>query len=1092
MVRSSAFKDFFREIRNTLSRFISITLLLILAVAFFSGLRSTEPDMQLTGDNFFDKYNMYDLKVQSTLGLTDGDLDALGNIEGVQEVCGGYGFDVLVKAPDDDIVIALASIPESGINGLELTEGEMPSDPSECVVDEKFLLLMGLSVGDSFTVSQVQDGFEDCLTGTEFKITGSGISPLYIDKTSKGSSTLGNGSVSSYIFVPESAFSMDYYTAVYATVENAAAELTYSDAYSDLVGPVKARFEDMGAERLEARRNSLVSDAQAELDDARAQLSDAQAEADEKLSDAQKKIDDAQAELDGGYAALRDAQEELDEKKSDGYGQINSALEQLDAADAQLQAGWTAYESAKNRADAEMDQKTAELNEAQDTLNEKQAEVDAGYKALEDMKAQLEAMNADPETYAQEIAQLEAQITAMEQQLQAAQAEIDAGWQQVNAGWDAINQAQAELAASREQLQQNEAALISRRASVNASLAELEQAVAEGQKEIDDGQKELEDGEKELQDAKKEYETAKADAEKELNDAQEKIDDAQREIDDIPQGSWYVFDRDSNSGYAGYLQDSQRMGKLANVFPIIFFLVAALVCLTTMTRMVEDKRIEIGTYKALGYGSGATSAKFLGYGFLASVIGVSIGAAIGMTLIPHIIMNTYGIMYDMPRPQTPVYVSLIIQSLAAAIACTVGATLAACLTSLRERPASLLRPRSPKAGKRIFMEYVPFIWKHMSFFGKVSFRNIFRYKKRFFMTMIGIGGCTALIVTGFGLRSSIMEITDKQFFDVWTYNLQVYTDEDASDSQMEELYSYLDGSSQVAGYTQVRTDTVDFYANGHTHPGYCLAPADEDGLEGYISLRHRKDSGPVALSGDSVVITEKLSELLNIKAGDRLTVIRDDVQFEVTVTDITENYVYHYVYMSAGTYEKIFGEKAVMNELLVKSADASDGTVNSISSELLTKGAVNYVATFNNISSSLRKSMSSINYVVAIILVSAAALAFVVLYNLNNINIAERQKELATIKVLGFFDGEVSWYIVRENVFLTLLGTAAGLLGGRYMLEWLITSVEVDIAMFNRSAGASCYLLAAALTILFAVIVNVLGHVKMKSIDMIESLKSAE
>jgi putative ABC transport system permease protein len=296
----------------------------------------------------------------------------------------------------------------------------------------------------------------------------------------------------------------------------------------------------------------------------------------------------------------------------------------------------------------------------------------------------------------------------------------------------------------------------------------------------------------------------------------------------------------------------------------------------------------------------------------------------------------------------------------------------------------------------------------------------------------------------------------------------------------------------VESCAAVHMDTVDFTANGSTHSGYCMAPLEDNGLDGYIALRHRKDGTAVTLDDGGVVITEKLSELLDLKAGDTMTITRDDVRYNVTISDITENYVYHYVYMSAATYEEIFGESASMNELLVKSVDSSDDTVNTVSSELLKYDAVSYVATFNNISNNLRKSMSSINYVVAIILVSAAALAFVVLYNLNNINIAERQKELATIKVLGFFDHEVSWYIMRENVFLTLLGTALGLFGGRYMLEWLITSVEVDVAMFNRQAGASCYILAAVMTVGFAVIVNFLGHMKMKGIDMIESLKSAE
>ena len=989
MVKNPAAVDFIRELRNTRSRFISIVLLLTLASAFYSGLRAAQPDMQSTADAYYDHDHMYDIRIQSDLGLSDDDIASLDAINGVSSACGGFSFDVLAEAPDDDIVVNIMTLPSDGTNSVELSEGRLPLSADECAVDTRAISMLGLKIGDTLSVTATQDGFEDVLNTRQLLITGTITSPVFINRTTKGISTLGNGSVSAYAAVTDSAIDADYYTDAYIHVDGSEGLPCYSDKYTDLVSPVETALTDAGDRLLKARRDRLVSDAKAKVADAQHELNEKKADADSELADARKKLDDAQQKVADGKKKLDDSQKELDDKKSEGLAEINDALNEIDSKLAEYE---TKY--------------------ANGTIGSSEYSMASAFLKI-------------------------------------------------------------------------------KRADVNAEKMKLDMSVDDAQTEINKGRRKLQDSEADLADAENEYNDKKDEADRKISDAQEKIDNANRDIEDIPDGKWYVTDREDNTGYSGYRQDSERMGALAAVFPMIFFFVAALVCLTTMTRMVEDNRIEIGTYKALGYGPFTVSAKYVGYGLAATAAGVAAGTVTGMLFIPRVIMDTYRIMYDMPYETLVIYPRYVLESLSVAIICTVGSTLIACLATLTERPSSLMRPQAPRPGRRVLLEYISPLWKHMSFFAKVSSRNLLRYKKRFIMTIAGIGGCTALILTGFGLRSSIMSITDMQFLDIWRYNAQVYIDTDAVSSDSSALYKYL-GSNDIAGFTSVRNDSVTFEADGVSQPGYCIAPEKADGLNGYIEIRHRHDDQAVSLDGNGVVITEKLSELLKIKKGDHISITLDDTRYDAVVDDVVENYVNHYAYLNSDAYQSIFNKKAVMNELLVKTSDSSDTLVNRVSSKLLTMKAVNYVATFNNISENFRRSMGSINYVVGIILFAAAALAFVVLYNLMNINITERRRELATIKVLGFFDREVTWYIVRENIALSAIGIAAGLIGGKYLLYWLITSVEVDIVMFNRTTGISDYILAALMTAIFSVIVNIIGHMFMKSIDMVESLKTNE
>ena len=1025
------FKDFLREIKGSFSRFISIVLLLILAVAFFCGIRSAQPDMQNTADAFYDDRNFYDFQIISTLGITDEDIAAVSALDSVESAEGSYSVDVLVSVQDDDLVMTIHSLPRDGINEPVLVSGRLPESAGECVVENLFLESHGKSIGDTLTITETAAGYEDIFTQKELTIVGSVQSPLYILTTTKGSTTLGSGSVSSYAFVIPDDFESDYYSSMYLTVTGGKELMTYSDEYSRLTDSVSEVLDELGIERSEIRRSEIVSDAQEEIDENQKKLDDAKAELEQKTADAQKEIDDgeqslkdAQAEIDSGEAALSDAQSQLKSRMAQAEAQFAAAEETIAENEALYTSGLDNY----NQSLASLKAMEDQLTQSGITDPEQWAAIEAGYAQLESARVELELLS------------------------------------------QGIQSGKNDLAAQKEQY--------------NTSIASAKAEIAQNRAKLDDAKAELEDGKASLESARAELAAAIADGQTEIDKNQQKLDDAKAELDDIPEGEWYVLNRSNNSGYQSYYDDSLRMGAIANIFPIIFFLVAALVCLTTMTRMVDENRTEIGVYRALGYGGGAVAWKYVGYGLAACIIGVVIGFFLGANIIPRIIFTAYSILYILPDIQISYYTSMFISSFGAALICTVGATLLVCLGTLRDIPASLLRPRAPKSGKRVFLEYIKPLWRHMPFFSKVSIRNIFRYKKRFIMTVVGIGGCTALILTGFGLKDSITSITPIQFGDIWDYSAQIYVT-DGGDS----LKEFAKTDDRIQDYLLTYTGTVDFSNSSGIYSGYVLVPDSTEDFSSFIDLRHRKDGSSIVLDDDSAVITEKLSELLDVGLGDAIT-LSGDSRRNIEVTDIAENYVYHYVYMTKSHYTALFGNEPDMNCVLLTVADGVDK--DALWSDLLALDGVSYVSDFISSANYFQDAMDSVDLVVLIILVSAALLAFVVLYNLTNINIAERKKELATIKVLGFYDGEVTRYVIRENILLTIIGVALGLFGGKYLLGWLIRTVEVDMAMFPRAISLSTYICAAVLTLLFSATVNIIGHEKMKHIDMVESLKSAE
>lgn len=1107
--------DALREVKNTFSRFLSILVLSALAVAFLAGLRATAPDMEHTADVYYDRTHLMDGYALSTLGITDEDLAALAAADGVETVEGVRTVD----ATATDRIVSIRSMPEQ-LNLLEVVEGRLPQAADECVTEQLLLTELGLELGDTLTLT-LEEGDEDALERTSYTVVGTVICPLYVGND-RGTTSLGNGSLDGIVFVPGENLTADYYSIAYFTGVGLAELDSYSDGYEDAMEALVDSLEALGDERAQLRYDSLVGDARAELDDAQAELDEAKAEAETELADAAAELADArdkldegrqdyedglatlERELENGRAELADAAQALNDAQADydsGLEQYNEGMEQYNDGLKQYNDGVEQYNAGR----AEYEDGLAQYEQNAALLDTQQAELDASvaqYEAalapyvgtpyydgvveqMAEQKAQLDAAQGQIDEGRRQLALVKAQLDEARAELDGAKAVLDTSQAELSAS-------RAELDAVRTQLDEAEQAITDGWADYRAGVAELEQAEQEGRGSLADALAKLEQGETDYAEGLADYEEGRAEADEEIADAQAKLDDARDQVDEIEECEWYVLGRNTNSGFVGYSQDAERVGNLASVFPIIFFLVAALVCLTTMTRMVEEQRTQIGSLKALGFSRMSISKKYLGYAFFASLSGGLIGLAVGCTLIPMVVTNAFRIMYHIPGMEFKHQPVLYVVAVAAAVVCTTGAALWACQSTLSDTPANLMRPKAPKAGKRVFLEHIRPLWRHLSFTWKVTVRNLFRYQKRFWMTVIGIGGCTALIVTGFGLHDSIFSILDKQFDEVTVYDATVGLDSHMTDGELAAVADYLDGNGNVDRWLACRQLTVDASAGDLTRSAYIFAVEDQEAFHQLIDLRERKSGAYVDLAPDGVVITEKLSELLDVQVGDTIT-LEGDRRVEATVTAIAENYVHHYVYMTETFYEELFREPAEENVILLAYGDEVDAAgQNATSMALMKLDAVSSYSYIGTIRDTFTDSMSAVDYAVIIIIIAAAALAFVVLYNLTNINITERVRELATLKVLGFYDRETTAYIYRENIFLTVFGVLLGLVIGRFLHAWLVLTVEVDMVMFGRTAPAYAYLLAAALTAVFSVIVNIAAHFRLKKVDMVESLKTVE
>ena len=893
-----------------------------------------------------------------------------------------------------------------------------------------------------------------------------------------------------------------------------------------------------------------LKDARVELDDAKIELDDGEMQylnGMDEYEDALDEYEKGRAEYEDGLAQYEDGVKELERGEKElaaGRSKLESGQQQLNSlaktvTDALAAAG-SPYEGGPGKLLDDLGRGDSAAIAATDAaLGGMRAQLEGGIAQAQGMIdslnlkiGQLNDALQDPNLSAEKragyekglaeaqagLAQAEAQKAQMEQQLAQLQSvsasSIAANKRELDNGWSEYYSGAAELDAGRKELREAKKQLDDAKAQLNdapAQLADAKKELSDARKKLDDGWKDYYDGEaqyadgvKELSDAYteltdgerdyrkglREYADGKAEADEKIADAQEKITDARRKVADIDSCEWYIFSRSYNPGYTGFGQDADRMANLASVLPIIFFLVAALVCLTTMTRMVEEQRVQIGALKALGYSRLAISWKYIGYGLLPSLVGGVLGLVIGYILFPKMIFTAYQIMYQMPDIELHAYTDISLFSVLAAVACTTVATLWACLATLRETPASLMRPRTPKAGKRVFLEYIKPLWRRMSFIHKVTARNLFRYQKRFWMTVIGIGGCTALIIAGFGMRSSLLFTMSRQYDELFHYSAQVTLADNALPEERAAVEDFLAGDSRVVNYIPCAASSATVVTPSYSTTAYVEVMASDE-IGKVVDLFDYKSGDPITMGDEGVYIDQKLSELLKVSVGDTFF-LDGDVRGDVTVAGIYEHYTGHFIYMTPGYYENALHADGEPNAYLLNFTSDDTDTCNAIFEKLLDMSGVATTSRMRDTQDTYMHSMERVDFVVVIIILAAAALAMVVLFNLSNINITERQRELATIKLLGFYDGEVSAYVYRENIVLTVFGILLGCFMGHWLHIYLVRSTEIDLMMFGRQTAPSAYVYAAILTALFSLLVNVLAHFRMKKIDMVESLKSAE
>ena len=1199
MKKKALRKEFYMEIRRSLGRFLSIFFIVAIGVAFFSGIRASEPDMRYSGDAYFDEKNLMDIQVMSTLGLTEDDRKALEQVDGIQKVEAGYSTDVLCTGTDSQAVLHMMSILPT-MNTLTLEEGRLPQRADECVVDadllakDGFLTHNGYQIGDKIKLtSGTDDPVTDTLAGDTFTIVGSVSSPKFIS-FGRGNTTIGTGSVSGFAAVLPESFQMDVYTEIYATVDGAKELTAFTDAYTEQVDQVIQDLEAVKKERQNARYEEIMTEAEEKIADGKQELADAKTEAETELADAKQKIDDGWQQLNDGKTQLTDSYAELEDSKekltagekevaenekllSEKTEELQKQQDTLNEKQRELDGKWSELDGSQSELDAQkaiveqnrlvldqnqqklngnqavldeqkakLDAQRTQLDQNQNLLNEQKAQLGQNESQLMEWKAQYEALlesgmadEAVLQEMAAKIAEGEAALAAGKEQMAAGQAQLDegkkqlddaqaqlaagqaqlnAGQEELNAGYAQLAEAQAQLDAGqaqidsgRTQLTEGQAQLDAGRSALESGKSQLTDAqtqlalakqeiadgwsqLAEGEKKLANAQTELAENEQKLQDVQKEYEDGKAEADEKIADAQAELTDAEEAIEGLEPAKWYINSRDDLTDYTGYGENADRMRAIGKVFPVLFFLVAALISLTTMTRMVEEQRTQIGTLKALGYERHSIAAKYLGYACLATVTGSIVGILFGEKVFPYIIITAYGIMYPyMHSVVVPYNVEYALLASLAALACTLFATIFSCYRELREQAAQLMRPPTPKNGKRVLLERMTWLWSRLSFTWKATIRNLVRYKKRFFMTVFGISGCMALLLVGFGLKDSIFDIGKIQYHELSLYNGNVVLNEEASEEEQDQAVRKLDQDPRVHATAENLLKQVTISNGKEEKDVFLNVPKDADSFSEFIVNRDRVTKEQYTLDDSGVILTEKAAKVLEVQAGDTIY-IEDEEKGEIPykISAVCENYMMHYLYMTTNAYEEGFKEAPDYNSVYYIMKDGKVGETEAVGGSVIEEDGALSVSYTTNVEEQLDDMLGSLNIVIVVLVISAGMLAFVVLYNLNNINITERRRELATLKVLGFYPMEVAEYVYRENVILTVIGALAGILLGKILHRFIIVTVEIDTAMFGRNIDFSSFLYGFLITVGFSILVNLVMYFKLKKIDMIESLKSVE
>lgn len=1130
----------FREIKRTLGRYIAIFAIIALGVGFFAGLRVSTDSMLKTADEYFREKNLYDFRLISTLGLTEEDLAAFAGLEGVKKAAGSVSVDFLCESSDGDMVIRAHSLTD-GMNELDLVAGRMPQAGNECVLDAMFFGRETVGAVLELSEENSEDVF-DSFAYDAYTVVGFANAPYYAN-FERGSTTLGQGKLAGFVCLPPEGFSMDLYTEIFLGLEDGGA--IYSEEYEaalDKMEPaVSALLEERASlryESLESEALAKIEDAQAELDEGRETYRSERADAERELDEALEKLDDARRELDDGWKKLEDGKTELRKQKADAEIEFAQARQELDDGWTELEKGKTELREQKTDAEKRFADAQAGLHEAARRIEEGETQLEqcrslyaagealmsginaAGIgkkyaspdeliaelaggtnqilstiadRALADYGMTAQTLCAAWDAAAQQIgAPLSGEtISALESALADARASHHDGTAQLeearNGAEAAFAEAEKKIAASEAQLNAGETEYAENRVAADDAISKAEREIADSEQKLKDGEDEYADGLREYEDGRAEADEKFAEAEQKLADGQQELDEAREKLGELEEPSTYVLDRSTNIGCATLDNDMGIVRGVSRVFPLFFFLVAALVCVTTMTRMVDEQRTQNGVLKALGYSGGAIAGQYLFYAGSASALGCIAGFLLGSRFLPMALWRVYRIMYAIDRPAELVLDwRLFAACTALFLVCALGATYLVCRRDLRESAAELIRPKSPPAGKRILIERVKFIWKRVKFLHKVSIRNILRYKKRMFMMILGVGGCTALLLTGFGIRDSIKHILDYQYDEIELYDCSVSFKNALDEAAAESFCS--DYASELEDVAFLHLSSMDLTAGGKTLS--INAVGFETEPDGFVDLHE----GDTELSWPGVgetVIDYRLAVDCGLKTGD-VIILRDSELRELTLTvsGIFDNYIYDYAFIRADTFREQWGAAPEIKGAYIKLADGAD--THAAAAKMVGDENVAAVNVVNDMRERVGNMLSSMDYVVLIVLVCAGALAFIVLYNLTNISIGERRREIATLKVLGFYPNESAAYVFRENMVLTGISALVGLPMGYALLWYVMSQIKIKSFYFGCRAAPLSYVLAVALTFVFAAAVAFLLYFKLEKIDMADSLKAIE
>ncbi len=1144
-------KTTFREIRSSLGRFMAIFAIIALGVGFFAGLKVTKDAMLATVRKYLNRYGFYDFRIVSTLGFDQENVEAFSGMKDVAAAEGSVSFDILYRLEDGSQgAVKTYSITEE-LNTLKLVSGRMPQEAGECVADSG--MFEQSDIGSTIYLSEdnAQEELEH-FACRKYTIVGLVQSPLYL-QYERGNTSIGTGRLAGFICLPPEGFDTDYFTDIYVKFDRD--YQLYSEEYDTFVQEKEVSWESAAEKEALDRYRRILEEAQEQIAAGKAELEEKKAEGERELADALETLEEAAAQMEEGTQQLESAKRELEEGEAvlwEKEAEIARARVTIAEKEAEMDQGEAVIAGkeaelaeAKRLVDsnevnlrsaerqladgkAELRSKSSSVDTMKMLISEGKNQIDVQSRNLAQQKAELQAKVESGEIsgeaydvaasliergeqtlaeYQAQLAEREAQLAEAEQQLAEAKQQIAESEQQLNSGWLAMAEAKQQLAEGQAQLAEAKWEIADGRKAVSEAKDELdqgEQAIADGWKELEEGraalaekETEFENGKKEYEEGLKEYEDARKEFDTQVADAEREIADAERELAEQKEPDTYVLGRDANIGYVCFESDSNIIEGIANIFPVFFFLVAALVCITTMNRMVEEQRTQIGVLKALGYGEGIIMSKFMIYSGLAAVGGCVFGFIAGTWGFPELIWFCYGMMY---RADPVFYVfnwKLAAISFTVSLLCSIGTTWLSCRVELKQVAAALMRPKAPKAGKRVLLEYIPFVWRRLSFLHKVSIRNIFRYKKRLFMMMVGISGCTALLVTGFGIKDSIADVAVKQFQEIQTYDIGISLKE-AAGEELEESLGKMKASG-VEAYTFVMEKNVDLVAEGGTKSVYLVAGSRED-MEPFLNL-HTTGGTAIDYPGlGKAVISNRLSEDYNVRIGDMIT-LRDENLRDMTVevSGIYENYIYNYVHISEDTWRELTGEEPERKTVYLNLAgEASEDSpiqgvsAHEVSAELMKLEQVANVTVNRDFMERIGNMMASLDIIVVVVILCAAGLAFVVLYNLTNINITERVREIATIKVLGFYKRETAAYVFRENIMLTGLGMLLGLGLGRLLHAFVMNEIRVDLMSFHIYVKPVSYLYSGLLTMVFAWGVNLAMGGRLEGISMTESLKSID